>query len=228
MFGQIAAATPRIRVGSGGVTLPNHAPLMVAERFKVLQALFPGLRPWPRTGDRSGHFVCVARAAGPTGRRRIPRTLLGIVAAGGKRFSGGSSVPQRARDAGRCRAAAHLAVGVERLQRGARGRVRNGFRFCASFRRLRCGERHAQLSQKFQAIGGAGAALRHSRHRGDSGRYGCASGTHRRECRTALRAARPRRISSTGIAGSRRGLSLHAKRSRKAGAPSRPARGRKR
>ena len=42
MIGQIAAATERMRVGSGGVMLPNLAPLMVAERFKVLEALFPG------------------------------------------------------------------------------------------------------------------------------------------------------------------------------------------
>jgi luciferase family oxidoreductase group 1 len=42
MIGQIAAETTRLRVGSGGVMLPNHAPLMVAERFKVLEALFPG------------------------------------------------------------------------------------------------------------------------------------------------------------------------------------------
>jgi luciferase family oxidoreductase group 1 len=42
MIGQIAAATPRIRVGSGGVMLPNHSPLVVAERFKTLEALFPG------------------------------------------------------------------------------------------------------------------------------------------------------------------------------------------
>jgi luciferase family oxidoreductase group 1 len=42
MIGQIAAVTSQIRVGSGGVMLPNHAPLMVAERFKVLEALFPG------------------------------------------------------------------------------------------------------------------------------------------------------------------------------------------
>lgn len=41
MIGQIAAATQRLRVGSGGVMLPNHAPLMVAERFKVLEALYP-------------------------------------------------------------------------------------------------------------------------------------------------------------------------------------------
>jgi luciferase family oxidoreductase group 1 len=42
MIGQIAAVTERIRVGSGGVMLPNHAPLMVAERFKLLEALYPG------------------------------------------------------------------------------------------------------------------------------------------------------------------------------------------
>src|SRR5205085_9426201 len=42
MIGQIAARTSRLRVGSGGVMRPNHAPLMVAERFKVLEALFPG------------------------------------------------------------------------------------------------------------------------------------------------------------------------------------------
>ena len=42
MIGQIAAVTQHIRVGSGGVMLPNHAPLMVAERFKILEALFPG------------------------------------------------------------------------------------------------------------------------------------------------------------------------------------------
>ncbi|WP_210484249.1 LLM class flavin-dependent oxidoreductase [Microvirga antarctica] len=42
MIGQIAAVTERIHVGSGGVMLPNHAPLMVAERFKLLAALFPG------------------------------------------------------------------------------------------------------------------------------------------------------------------------------------------
>ena len=42
MIGQIAAVTKRMRVGSGGVMLPNHAPLMVAERFKVLEALYAG------------------------------------------------------------------------------------------------------------------------------------------------------------------------------------------
>ena len=42
MIGRIAAATNTIRVGSGGVMLTNHAPLVIAERFKTLEALFPG------------------------------------------------------------------------------------------------------------------------------------------------------------------------------------------
>src|ERR1700756_1786749 len=50
MIGQIAAVTQHIRVGSGGVMLPNHAPLVVAERFKMLEALFPG-RIDRREGD---------------------------------------------------------------------------------------------------------------------------------------------------------------------------------
>jgi luciferase family oxidoreductase group 1 len=38
----VAGATSRIRVGSGGVMLPNHAPLVVAEQFALLEAAFPG------------------------------------------------------------------------------------------------------------------------------------------------------------------------------------------
>lgn len=42
MIGHVASVTKRIRVGSGGVMLPNHAPLHVAEAFRVLEALHPG------------------------------------------------------------------------------------------------------------------------------------------------------------------------------------------
>lgn len=38
----VAGATQRIRVGTGGVMLPNHQPLVVAEQFGVLESLFPG------------------------------------------------------------------------------------------------------------------------------------------------------------------------------------------
>src|SRR6266851_3064514 len=42
LIGHVAAATQTIRVGSGGVMLPNHAPLVVAEQFGTLEALYPG------------------------------------------------------------------------------------------------------------------------------------------------------------------------------------------
>ena len=42
LIAHLAASTARIRVGSGGVMLPNHAPLAVAERFGMLEALHPG------------------------------------------------------------------------------------------------------------------------------------------------------------------------------------------
>lgn len=42
MIAMVAQATSRLRVGSGGVMLPNHSPLKVAENFRTLEALFPG------------------------------------------------------------------------------------------------------------------------------------------------------------------------------------------
>jgi luciferase family oxidoreductase group 1 len=42
VIGQVAAGTSTIRVGAGGIMLPNHAPLMVAEAFGTLASLFPG------------------------------------------------------------------------------------------------------------------------------------------------------------------------------------------
>ncbi|MFZ2267977.1 MAG: LLM class flavin-dependent oxidoreductase [Azonexus sp.] len=42
LVGYIAGATSRIRVGSGGIMLPNHAPLVVAEAFGTLAELYPG------------------------------------------------------------------------------------------------------------------------------------------------------------------------------------------
>jgi len=42
VIGHVAAGTRTIRVGSGGIMLPNHAPLVVAEQFGTLESLFPG------------------------------------------------------------------------------------------------------------------------------------------------------------------------------------------
>lgn len=62
LIGRIAAATSRIRVGSGGVMLPNHAPLVVAEQFGTLGNLFPnridlGLGRAPGTDQATAHAI---------------------------------------------------------------------------------------------------------------------------------------------------------------------------
>ncbi|PQA50855.1 MsnO8 family LLM class oxidoreductase, partial [Amnimonas aquatica] len=42
VIGHVAGGTRRIRVGSGGIMLPNHAPLVIAEQFGTLASLYPG------------------------------------------------------------------------------------------------------------------------------------------------------------------------------------------
>lgn len=42
LMGYLAGGTERIRIGAGGVMLPNHAPLVIAEQFGTLEALYPG------------------------------------------------------------------------------------------------------------------------------------------------------------------------------------------
>lgn len=42
VIGHIAGGTSKIRVGSGGIMLPNHAPLVIAEQFGTLESLYPG------------------------------------------------------------------------------------------------------------------------------------------------------------------------------------------
>src|SRR5688572_14579951 len=42
LIAHIAGGTSRIRVGSGGIMLPNHAPLVIAEQFGTLESLYPG------------------------------------------------------------------------------------------------------------------------------------------------------------------------------------------
>jgi luciferase family oxidoreductase group 1 len=42
LIGHVAASTSRIRVGAGGIMLPNHSPLVIAEQFGTLESLYPG------------------------------------------------------------------------------------------------------------------------------------------------------------------------------------------
>ena len=87
LIGLVAGATERIRVGSGGVMLPNHAPLVVAEQFALLEAAFPGPdrpRHRPGAGHRPGHQLRAAprRRRGRATRRstRFPEYVDNVLA----------------------------------------------------------------------------------------------------------------------------------------------------
>ena len=62
LIGYIAGGTSRIRVGSGGVMLPNHSPLIIAEQFGTLARLYPnridlGLGRAPGTDQETAHAI---------------------------------------------------------------------------------------------------------------------------------------------------------------------------
>ena len=61
LIGHVAGGTSTIRVGSGGIMLPNHAPLVIAEQFGTLESLYPGPHR-SRPGPRAGHRPADARA----------------------------------------------------------------------------------------------------------------------------------------------------------------------
>ncbi len=67
VIGHVASGTSTIRVGAGGVMLPNHAPLLIAEQFGTLEALYPG-RIDLGLGRAPGSDLATARAL-----RRDPR-----------------------------------------------------------------------------------------------------------------------------------------------------------
>jgi luciferase family oxidoreductase group 1 len=83
MIAVAAAVTERIRVGSGGVMLPNHAPLVVAEQFAALEALAPG-RVDLGLGRAPGSdpvITSLLRATGPTADvERFPEHVRDILA----------------------------------------------------------------------------------------------------------------------------------------------------
>ena len=91
LLAALGAATSTIRIGSGGVMLPNHAPLVVAEQFATLEALYPGrvdlgLGRAPDTDQRTSQLLRRGDSDDFPGDLALLRALLegpvqGIVAA---------------------------------------------------------------------------------------------------------------------------------------------------
>jgi luciferase family oxidoreductase group 1 len=82
LIAHVAAVTDRIRVGSGGVMLPNHPPLVVAEQFAMLEALHPGridlgIGRAPGTDPRTA--AALRRSADALGAEDFPRHLIDVM-----------------------------------------------------------------------------------------------------------------------------------------------------
>ncbi len=88
LLAAIGAATSSIRVGSGGVMLPNHAPYVVAEQFAMLEALYPGrvdlgLGRAPGTDQRTAQALrrgAAGHGAAGQGVDAFPREVLELLA----------------------------------------------------------------------------------------------------------------------------------------------------
>src|SRR4051812_49680131 len=80
VIGHVAGGTSTIRVGAGGIMLPNHAPLLIAEQFGTLASLYPG-RIDLGLGRAPGSDQLTARALrrGPLGAGPFSRGVVGVV-----------------------------------------------------------------------------------------------------------------------------------------------------
>jgi len=83
LIAHLAAHTQTIRVGSGGVMLPNHAPLVVAEQFGALEALHPGridLGIGRAPGTDPATAAALRRTADPLSAEDFPQQLAELIA----------------------------------------------------------------------------------------------------------------------------------------------------
>src|SRR5690606_29099054 len=82
LMGHLAAVTERIRVGSGGVMLPNHPPLVVAEQVALLEALYPGridLGIGRAPGTDPVTAAALRRATDTLDARQFPQHLMDLL-----------------------------------------------------------------------------------------------------------------------------------------------------
>ncbi len=92
VIGHVASATERIRVGSGGIMLPNHTALKVVETFRILEALHPnridlGIGRAPGTDQMTA--LALRRSREALGADDFPQQLAEVLAFAGNHFPAG-------------------------------------------------------------------------------------------------------------------------------------------
>ena len=216
MIGQVAAITKNIRVGSGGVMLPNHAPLMVMERFKVLEALFPGridlgLGRAPGTDQITS--LALRRRQNTDGEQddfldRFQEMLLFE----SKGFPASHPFAKVAAMPTDVALPPIWLLGSSGYSAELAAHVGAGFSFAHHFSDFPPDVPMLNYRSAVQAVGMAADAVRHSRGRGDLRRDGGRGRQAGDERGPAFRAPRARRIRPARLARGGRRLSVHADR----------------
>ncbi len=155
LIAHVAAHTRSIRVGSGGIMLPNHAPLMIAEQFGTLESLHPGridLEPRSGAGDGSRHDS--SAAISPGARRDLS-----------ERCARAPGLPERhpggcGSDAGEGHERAALHPWLFPVRRPAGGGARLALRVRFAFRSGRARRGRCAVPSTISAFGAASSAVR--------------------------------------------------------------------
>ena len=213
MIGQIAAVTSHIRVGSGGVMLPNHAPLVVAERFKMLEALFPGridlgLGRAPGTDGATAHALRsrLDRREGDDFLERLHELTLWET----RDFPPGHPYNNVVAMPDDTPLPPIWLLGSSDYSSELAAQVGMGFAFAHHFASYDAVEALTNYRDAFQAVGLARDAARHSRGRSGRRRNRCGGRAARVLDGSQPSAPRPRPVSAAAQRRGSAGLSLYA------------------
>ncbi len=158
VIGHVAGGTSTIRVGAGGIMLPNHAPLVIAEQFGTLDALYPG-RIDLGLGRAPGTDMLTARALRRNLESGVDSFPQDVVELANYFRPGGAGQRVRAVP-GEGRERADLDPRLVDLWRAARRHAGPALCLRLAFRAGRNGTRARHLPLAFPAIGAARQALR--------------------------------------------------------------------
>ena len=220
VIGHVAASTSSIRVGAGGIMLPNHAPLVIAEQFGTLATLFPG---------RIDLGLGRAPGTDPLTTRALRRNLDGDVDAFPRDvielqplLRGAGRRPARAGGAGSGSRRAALDTRIEPVRRAARGDARAALRVRVALRAAAADRGPGNLPGALRAVGALRATVRHGRAQRHCRQHGVGSAApaHLRAAVDAQPASGPAG-QAAAAGGGLRGTAVAGRAGRSSSSPSR-------
>jgi alkanesulfonate monooxygenase SsuD/methylene tetrahydromethanopterin reductase-like flavin-dependent oxidoreductase (luciferase family) len=155
LIGHVAGGTKTIRVGAGGIMLPNHSPLVIAEQFGTLEALYPAASTWAWAARPAPTRSRLARCAAPADRPdEFPRDVVELMDfLSDEPRQSVRAVPGAGEGAG-------LDPGLQPVRRAAGGDAGPAVCVRLALRAAADDGGHRGLPRHLQAVGAAGQAVR--------------------------------------------------------------------